>query len=153
MQVSIAVQGGAHGVHQIAEHCIAVGGAHRFINAGPRFEQVQLTIVSEGPVTVLEFTLKREGVGQANLTGIGLANAANGDLALNRVSLHHPCNVGLGTGPAFMECLYAPAFVKGDSPAILVGPGATAGQFGEAKTKIGWDIGTHSQKSTDRKSP
>src|SRR3546814_13066858 len=56
----------AHAVKQIAERRLAVGIAHRTIEACARLEIGELPIVRETPVAAPQLTHERVGVGQAD---------------------------------------------------------------------------------------
>src|SRR5690606_17824113 len=146
--VSIAMT--AQVVQDIAEQGFAVGAANGLVEAGRRGKLRKLTIMGEDPVAAPELADKRVGVGQADITHIGLAYVADGHFTLDGMGLHHFGNARGGTGVGIVKTAHPFTFIESDAPAILVwaGVAATASQAGKAETEIGRGVGAHGQQFT-----
>ncbi|KAF1061511.1 MAG: hypothetical protein GAK45_02205 [Pseudomonas citronellolis] len=137
-----------HTVEQVAERRLAVGIAHRAVEAGGRREVGQLAVVGEGPVTSAHFAYERVGVGQTDLADVGLADVPDHRFALDRIALHQARDFRVAARGRVLEQAHTTAFVEGDAPTVTVGAGAATAlhQPGEAEHDIGGDIGAHAKQ-------
>lgn len=144
----VAVTVASKVIQNIAEQRLTVGAANRLVVTRRRSEARNLAIMGTDPVPPPEFADKRVRVGQTDLPHIGLPDVANGHLTLDRAGLDHLGDAGIGTGIDIVKRPNALPFVKGHTPAVLVGTGgpATTGQAGETETQVGGGIGAHGQQ-------